>query len=115
MSRLKYVLHFYVTVTGHNYYRDSGTIHIPFDVVFGVTGTFMAIVIALAVVLVVLLKRHRRMRRSLANKQHMSSSGILGPFLYSKFLMPQSHKHLRTLTESFGSNRSRLQKNEGGA
>ena len=69
-----YVLHFYVIVTGH-YYRDSGTIHIPLDVVFGVTGTFIAIVIALAVVLVVLLKRHRRMRRSMANKQHMSSSG----------------------------------------
>ena len=30
-------------------------------------------------------------------------------------LMPQSHTHLRTLTESFGSNRSRQQKNEGGA
>ena len=28
-------------------------------------------------------------------------------------LMPQSHTHLRTLTESFGSNRSRPQKNEG--
>ena len=30
-------------------------------------------------------------------------------------VMPQSHTHLRTLTESFGSNRNRPQKNEGGA
>ena len=30
-------------------------------------------------------------------------------------LMPQSHTHIRTLTENFGSNRSRPQKNEGGA
>ena len=73
---LQICITFYVIVTGHNYYMDSGTIHIPLDVVFGVTGTFISIVIALAVVLVVLLKRHRRMRRSLANKKHMSSSGI---------------------------------------
>ena len=35
---------------------------------------------------------------------------------YSVFqaLMPQSHTHFRTLTESFGSYRSRPQKNEGG-
>ena len=30
-------------------------------------------------------------------------------------LLPQSHTHLRTLTESLGSNRRRPQKNEGGA
>ena len=30
-------------------------------------------------------------------------------------VLPQSHTHLRTLTESFVSNRSRPQKNEGGA
>ena len=30
-------------------------------------------------------------------------------------VMPQSHTQIRTLTESFGSNRSRPQINEGGA
>ena len=41
-----------------------------------------------------------------------SEVSIINP---NRHLMPQSHTHLRTLTESFGSNRSRPQKNEGGA
>ena len=36
-------------------------------------------------------------------------------YIFTLSVMPQSHTHLRTLTESFGSNRSRPQKKEGGA
>ena len=68
---------FFTFVTGPTY-RYTG-VHIPVTTGVGIIVAVSAIVIALVVLSMVLLIRQRRMRKSfpdVANRQHVSNSGI---------------------------------------
>ena len=68
---------FFTIVSGPTY-RHTG-VHIPVTTGVGIIAAVSAIVIALVMLSVVLLVRQRRMKKSLpdvANRQHVSNSGI---------------------------------------